>query len=165
MLSACSLLNASQTSEPNTNEGSKDLGETQTKTRSPATDKSPASSSNNKQQPPQGEPVPNNSENQPASTFVQTGVASWYGGKFHGRKTASGERFNENALTAAHRTLRFGTWVEVENLRNGKKVKVRINDRGPFTKGRIIDLSQAAAQKIGLSGVGQVRISITTPNE
>ena len=89
---------------------------------------------------------------------IARGLASWYGGKFHGRRTASGERFDMNALTAAHPSLPFGTRVLVRNPRNGREVAVRINDRGPFTGGRIIDLSRAAAQAIGLleAGVGTV---------
>ncbi|MDJ0726946.1 MAG: septal ring lytic transglycosylase RlpA family protein [Prochloraceae cyanobacterium] len=90
------------------------------------------------------------------------GMASWYGKKFQGRPTASGERYNTNALTAAHRTLKFGTKVKVTNLNNGRSVIVRINDRGPFTKGRIIDLSGAAANAIGMikTGVAPVKIEI-----
>ncbi|WP_232214616.1 septal ring lytic transglycosylase RlpA family protein [Rubidibacter lacunae] len=90
------------------------------------------------------------------------GVASWYGPGFHGRPTASGERFNSNDLTAAHRSLPFGTKVRVTNTRNGQSVIVRINDRGPFTGGRVIDLSAAAAREIGLvnSGIGPVRIDV-----
>jgi len=90
------------------------------------------------------------------------GIASWYGPGFHGRKTASGERFNQNALTAAHRSLPFGTRVKVTNLYNGRSVVVRINDRGPFTRGRIVDLSSGAARIIGLksSGTAPVRIQI-----
>ena len=90
------------------------------------------------------------------------GIASWYGSAFHGRRTASGERFNQYALTAAHRTLQFGTRVKVTNLRNGRSVIVRINDRGPYVRGRIIDLSRGAARIIGLvrSGTGSVRIEI-----
>jgi len=86
------------------------------------------------------------------------GLASWYGEKFHGRRTASGERFDMNALTAAHPSLPFGSRVRVRNLRNGREVEVRINDRGPFTGGRVIDLSRAAAQVLGLvqAGVGPV---------
>jgi rare lipoprotein A len=89
-----------------------------------------------------------------------TGQASWYGPGFHGRSTASGERFNQNAMTAAHRTLPFGTLVRVTNMRNGRSVIVRINDRGPFTRGRIIDLSVAAARAIDMysSGVASVRV-------
>ncbi len=91
-----------------------------------------------------------------------TGKASWYGPGFHGRRTASGQTFNQNDLTAAHRSLPFGTKVKVTNLRNGRSTVVRINDRGPFTGGRIIDLSAAAARAIGLynSGVGSVRLEI-----
>lgn len=89
---------------------------------------------------------------------IARGLASWYGEKFQGRRTASGERFDMNALTAAHPSLPFGTRVLVRNPRNGREVAVRINDRGPFTGGRIIDLSRAAAQAIGLleAGVGTV---------
>lgn len=96
------------------------------------------------------------------SPFSQTGYASWYGGKFQGRQTASGEIFDTHKLTAAHKTLPFGTIVTVINLKNGKKVDVRINDRGPFVKGRIIDLSMAAAREIELlgDGVGRVRIDV-----
>lgn len=86
-------------------------------------------------------------------------VASFYGGKHHGRKTASGERFNQHALTAAHRTLPFGTRVRVSHA--GRSVVVRINDRGPFVKGRTIDLSYAAARQLGMIGKGVVRVSIT----
>jgi len=93
-----------------------------------------------------------------AEAGTQCGRASWY--KLGG-KTASGERNNPNAMTAAHRTLPFGTRVKVENLKNGKYVVVRINDRGPFTGGRVIDLSRAAAQKLGMisSGVAKVRVT------
>ncbi len=94
----------------------------------------------------------------------QSGVASWYGGKFHGRKTASGERYNQNALTAAHRSLPFGTRVRVTNTNNGNAVVVRINDRGPFVGGRVIDLSRAAASSIGINGVGHVKIAVLGRN-
>ncbi len=92
--------------------------------------------------------------------FEAVGLASFYGRKFHGRRTASGERFNMHAMTAAHRNLRFGSLVEVTNLKNGRRVQVRINDRGPFVKGRIIDLSYAAAKQIGMlaKGVAKVRV-------
>ena len=99
---------------------------------------------------------------EPASTsgkVIQNGRASWYGPGFHGRKTASGETFNTNDLTAAHRTLPFGTRVKVVNKRTGKSVVVRINDRGPYAHGRVIDLSKAAAQAVGISGVGRVRLT------
>jgi peptidoglycan lytic transglycosylase len=90
----------------------------------------------------------------------QLGIASWYGPGFHGQSTASGEIYNQNALTAAHPTLPLGTRVEVTNLANGKSVQVRINDRGPFVRGRKIDLSRGAARKLGMinPGVSRVRI-------
>ncbi|RMF86658.1 MAG: septal ring lytic transglycosylase RlpA family protein [Nitrospinota bacterium] len=93
---------------------------------------------------------------------VQYGLASWYGDEDHGQPTASGEIYNQYALTAAHRTLPFGTRVRVTNLRNHRDVVVRINDRGPFVRGRIIDLSYAAAKKIDLlaTGVEQVRLEV-----
>jgi len=91
---------------------------------------------------------------------VATGIASYYGKEFHGRKTANGETFDMNAMTAAHRTLPFGTMVKVINLANNKEVTVRINDRGPFIKGRIIDLSYGAAAEIDLLSVGQVKLEI-----
>jgi rare lipoprotein A len=92
--------------------------------------------------------------------FVQTGQASWYGRKFHGRPTASGETYDMYQKTAAHKTLPLGTYVRVLNLRNRKQTVARVNDRGPFIKGRIIDLSYAAAKDIGLvgPGVGRVRV-------
>jgi rare lipoprotein A len=91
---------------------------------------------------------------------VQTGLASWYGPEFHGKKTASGEIFNMYQLTAAHRTLPLGSYVMVTNLRNGKSVRVRINDRGPFVRGRIIDLSYAAAKLIDLIGPGVAPVKV-----
>lgn len=94
------------------------------------------------------------------SRYVEEGLASWYGGRFHGRKTACGERYNMYAMTAAHRTLAFGTRVKVTNLRNSKSVVVRINDRGPWVKSRIIDLSYAAAKEIGMLKAGEVRVRV-----
>ena len=88
-----------------------------------------------------------------------SGMASWYGPGFQGRRTASGERFNTHALTAAHKTLPFGTRVRVVNRQNGRSVVVRINDRGPHVRGRVIDLSRAAARAIGLSGAAKVAIT------
>jgi rare lipoprotein A len=87
---------------------------------------------------------------------VQRGKASWYGAAHHGRRTANGETFNRKALTAAHRSLPFGTRLRVTNERTGRSVVVRVNDRGPFAGGRIIDISQSAALVIGLAGVGKV---------
>jgi len=100
-----------------------------------------------------------------SENVFQSGTASWYGKQFHGRKTASGERFNSNALTAAHPVLPFGTIVRVTNLRNGRSVDVRINDRGPHTKKRIIDISQAAAKKIGMIESGVARVSLEIISE
>jgi rare lipoprotein A len=85
---------------------------------------------------------------------VQEGIASWYGPGFHGNRTSSGEIYDQNELTAAHQTLPLGTRVAVTNLQNGRTVEVRINDRGPFAKGRAIDLSYAAARSIGMLGPG-----------
>ena len=88
------------------------------------------------------------------------GMASFYSTKFNGRRTASGEKFNNSALTAAHLSLPFGSLVKVTNMRNGKTVVVRINDRGPHVKGRIIDLSKAAAKKIGIGHAGTARVRL-----
>ena len=90
----------------------------------------------------------------------ERGVASWYGPGFHGRYTASGERYDMRAMTAAHQTLPFGTLVEVRNLENGAVARVRINDRGPFKKNRILDLSQAAAQALGILGPGTALVEL-----
>lgn len=92
--------------------------------------------------------------------YDETGKASYYGSRHHGNRTASGERFNQNGLTAAHRQLPFGTRVKVTNLDNDKSVVVRINDRGPHARGRLIDLSRAAAEQIGMlrSGTAPVRV-------
>ena len=89
---------------------------------------------------------------------ISSGVVSWYGGKFHGRKTASGDRYDKNELTAAHKTLPFGTKVKVTNTRNGKSVVVEINDRGPFVKSRVLDLSQAAFNEIGHTNTGVMHV-------
>lgn len=99
--------------------------------------------------------------------FEREGIASWYGGKFHGRLTANGERFDANKLTAAHKTLPFGTVVKVTNTDNGRTVTVRINDRGPFVENRIIDLSRGAAEQLEMTGTGvaQVRLEIIHPGE
>lgn len=88
------------------------------------------------------------------------GIASWYGKRFHGRKTASGKNFNMYNHTAAHRSLPLGTKVKVVNLKNGKEIIVDINDRGPYIKGRIIDLSYAAAKSIGMTKVGIAKVSV-----
>lgn len=95
-----------------------------------------------------------------ASAVAEEGGASWYGPGFHGRTTASGEKFDTNDMTAAHKTLPFGTNVVVENLDNGKSVTLRINDRGPFIKGRIIDVSYAAAEYLGIIKRGTARVRL-----
>ncbi len=93
--------------------------------------------------------------------FGEEGMASWYGARFHSRRTASGERFDMNDFTAAHRTLPFGTRVCVRSLVTGRAVQVRINDRGPHSQNRILDLSRAAAQSLGLLGLGIKPVAIT----
>jgi rare lipoprotein A len=97
---------------------------------------------------------------QPRSGNVQRGKASWYGGKFHNGPTASGERYNKRSMTAAHRKLPFGTRVRVTNLKNGKSVILRINNRGPYSKGRIIDVSEAAAEKLDMIDAGVVPCTV-----
>jgi rare lipoprotein A len=98
---------------------------------------------------------------------VQTGMASWYGPGFHGKRTANGEVYNQHALTAAHRTLPLGTRAVVTNVNTGESVEVRINDRGPYKYGRVIDLSYAAARRIGMwaEGVVPVRVEVLNPDE
>lgn len=95
-------------------------------------------------------------------TYPQVGVASWYGKKFHGRRTASGERYNMRAMTAAHRSLPFGSRVRVTDVETGRSVKVRINDRGPYYRRRVIDLSYGAAKKLGMvqKGITRVRVEV-----
>ncbi|MCW9013706.1 MAG: septal ring lytic transglycosylase RlpA family protein [Gammaproteobacteria bacterium] len=96
--------------------------------------------------------------------FTQQGEASWYGTKFHGQKTSSGEPYNMYAMTAAHKSLPLPTYVEVTHRKNGRKVIVKVNDRGPFHDGRIIDLSYAAARKLGISGAGTGPVEIRAIN-
>ena len=114
-------------------------------------------------------PVPQAKETAPDGkpTTTQIGTASWYGPGFHGRETASGETFNQHALTAAHRTLPLGTKATVTNLETGQSVQVKINDRGPYVPGRHLDLSQAAAKQIGLTrkGVAKVKIEAKLPRQ
>ena len=90
-------------------------------------------------------------------------MASWYGERFNGRKTASGEIFNMNAMTAAHPTLPFGTKLIVRSKKSGKSVTVRVNDRGPYSSNRIIDLSYAAAKELGFINRGEEEVEISTP--
>lgn len=97
--------------------------------------------------------------------IIEEGIASWYGPKFHGKPTANGEQYDMDQLTAAHRTLPFNSIVKVKNLANGQSVTVRINDRGPFAKNRIIDLSKKAAREIGMIGSGTANVVLLMMNE
>lgn len=102
-------------------------------------------------------PVP---ESPARPTLEERGMASWYGHPHHGRKTANGETFDMHAMTAAHRTLPFGTWLHVENLNNGQSARVRVNDRGPYVGKRILDVSRAAAMVLGMMGPGVVPVRL-----
>lgn len=93
--------------------------------------------------------------------FVKRGMASWYGPRHHGKKTASGELFDMNAMTAAHRTLPFNTWVRVQSLSTHNEVRVRINDRGPYSGHRIIDLSREAAKRLGMLTRGEEEVELS----
>lgn len=97
-----------------------------------------------------------------SKNYQANGLASWYGPTFHKKRTSSGERYNMYQLTAAHKTLPLDTYVQVTNLTNGKRVIVKINDRGPFARNRLIDLSYAAAKKLGMVGHGTTFVSIKT---
>jgi rare lipoprotein A len=97
---------------------------------------------------------------EPAPGPVQVGTASWYGADFHGRRTASGERFDQRAFTAASRSFPIGSHVHVTNLANGRSVVVRVNDRGPFARGRVIDVSHAAAVALGMVARGTARVRV-----
>ena len=94
--------------------------------------------------------------------WFETGVASWYGRRFQGHATATGEPFNMNDLTCAHRSAPLGSWLRVTNLRNQRSVLVRVNDRGPMVDDRIVDLSYAAARAVGLTGIGRVRLEVAS---
>jgi rare lipoprotein A len=121
----------------------------------PAPAPAPATASRTTSKPPAKPPA------KPAPKgYLGEGIASFYGPGLHGRPTANGERFNQNAMTAAHRKLSFGTCVRVVNLTNGRQVRVRVNDRGPYVEGRIIDVSRAAAVKLDMleKGVARVRL-------
>ena len=112
---------------------------------------------------PEGAPqakVPPGESTAGRANLPQTGEASWYGGKFDGKKTASGNTFDQNDFTAAHRTLPFGTKVKVTNLENGKSVDVEITDRGPFSQNRIIDLSHAAAKALEIKENGTAKVRV-----
>ncbi len=106
--------------------------------------------------PAQAEPAPS----APQETVIGRGSASFYAAKFEGRRTASGERYDDDEMTAAHRTLPFGSLVRVTNLANGRNVVVRVNDRGPFTRGRTIDVSRAAADELGLVARGHADVEL-----
>jgi len=95
-----------------------------------------------------------------ATGFAEVGIASYYADKYHGKTTASGETFDMNALTAAHRTLPFGTLVRVTQLENNRSIIVRINDRGPFIEGRVIDLSRAAAEQLQITRAGLAKVKV-----
>lgn len=97
--------------------------------------------------------------------WFQIGKASWYGGKFNGRKTADGETYDMYAMTCAHRTLPLGSWVRVTNLKNRRSTLVRVNDRGPVPLNRIVDLSYAAAQKLGIGGLAKVQVEQVNPTD
>jgi rare lipoprotein A len=97
---------------------------------------------------------------EPEAEDIGAGLASWYGPGLSGHATASGERFDPGELTAAHRSLPFGSKVRVTNPRNGRSVVVRINDRGPYTGGRVIDLSEAAARQLGITGSGEAKVTL-----
>lgn len=108
-------------------------------------------------------PVPHSGCRDEEPAFEQSGIASWYGSGFHGRRTASGVRFDQNAMTAAHKHLRLGITVTVVNVETGRMIEVLINDRGPYIDGRIIDLSRRAAEELGIEeqGIAKVRIAAT----
>lgn len=101
----------------------------------------------------------------PRRRWFQIGKASWYGGSFNGRRTANGETYDMYDLTCAHTTLPLGSWIRVTNLRNKRWTFLRVNDRGPMVPGRIVDLSYAAAQKLGIEGLGRVRIEPVSPTD
>ncbi|HEY4010043.1 MAG TPA: septal ring lytic transglycosylase RlpA family protein [Acidobacteriaceae bacterium] len=109
-------------------------------------------------------PVPTNTVKQ-QHHWYQIGKASWYGSQFQGRTTADGEKFDMNAFTCAHRTLPLGTWLRVTNLRNHRSAFVRVNDRGPVPTSRILDLSYAAAHKLGVAGLAEVKIERVTATD
>ncbi|SUT87788.1 rare lipoprotein A [Actinobacillus ureae] len=102
-----------------------------------------------------------------ARSHYQSGIASYYADKFNGRRTANGEKFSNSAMTAAHKTLPFGTLVEVTNMRNGRSVVVRVNDRGPYVHARVVDLSKAAARQLGMhhSGIARVKLAVLNKNK
>jgi len=112
-----------------------------------------------------GSVVPRPKNTAKSKHWYEIGIASWYGTKFQGRTTAGGERFDMNRMTCAHRSLPLNTWLRVTNLKNHKTAYVRVNDRGPVADDRIVDLSYAAAQSLGLAGLGQVRLEPVNSND
>ena len=128
----------------------------------PATDASPTPGDRTDEVPPSAAPRPSLLAGEVPREF-QRGQASWYGPRFNGRRTASGERFDMQEFTAAHRTLPFGTMVRVHSLVNGRDVDVRITDRGPYSGNRIIDLSRAAAEELGMLGMGLKEVVLLVP--
>lgn len=108
-----------------------------------------------------GSPAPAPAPGSWSPGWTETGIASWYGHPFHGRDTASGEVYDMNDPTCAHQTLPFGTRLRVENLDNGRSTTLRVNDRGPFVKGRILDVSRKGAQELGIIEPGTARVRIT----
>ena len=119
---------------------------------------SPVTQSTTQQSVVQAAAKPLSSKPSKAKRWYEVGVASWYGAQFQGRRTAAGELFDMNTMTCAHPTLPMGTWLRVTNLHNRRTAFVRVNDRGPVVDGRIVDLSYAAAQAVGLAGVGRVKL-------
>jgi rare lipoprotein A len=129
----------------------------------PPRDSAPAAPAAPDATPAPADAAPGADPNENTDAPLETGIASWYGKPFHGRRTASGEVYDMHAMTAAHKTLPFSTQALVRNLANGREVVVRINDRGPFRRGRIIDLSRAAARALGIAGLAQVELRLLTP--
>ena len=149
---------------PNRVVSTRGVSPSESQTGNPSSDKPPTHTLPREIPPIAKIPSPPETEQAPPATsqptMMETGVASWYGPKFHGKLTASGEVFNQEKFTAAHQTLPWGSRVKVTNLANGKSVDVRINDRGPFGKGRIIDLSRAAARALGMVGQGITTVRV-----
>jgi len=149
---------------PNRVVSTRGVSPSESQTGNPSNDKPPTHTLPREIPPIAKIPSPPETEQAPPATsqptMMETGVASWYGPKFHGKLTASGEVFNQEKFTAAHQTLPWGSRVKVTNLANGKSVDVRINDRGPFGKGRIIDVSRAAARALGMVGQGITTVRV-----
>jgi len=149
---------------PNRVVSTRGVSPSESQTGNPSSDKPPTHTLPREIPPIAKIPSPPETEQAPPATsqptMMETGVASWYGPKFHGKLTASGEVFNQEKFTAAHQTLPWGSRVKVTNLANGKSVDVRINDRGPFGKGRIIDVSRAAARALGMVGRGLTTVRV-----